>query len=96
VAIPAGKAAVLPVMEPGDVMVFNGSTIHGSGPNVSRDRFRRSLICHYVPASTAQMSQWYKDPISFDGRVKVIGHNTDGGPCGTPHPSDAVAASSPH
>ena len=30
VAIPEGKTAILPIMEPGDVLFFNGSTIHGS------------------------------------------------------------------
>lgn len=94
VPIPEGKTAVLPVLEPGDVLFFNGSTIHGSGPNTSADRFRRSLICHYVPASTAELSDWYKDPMFFDGRVKPIKVNEDGGPCGTLHPTDATA--SPH
>lgn len=83
VAIPEGKTAVLPIMKPGDVLFFNGQTIHGSGPNTSTDRFRRSLICHYVPQSTAEMSHWYK-PIDFTGKpLTHIGVNNDGGPCGT-------------
>ncbi len=84
VAIPEGKTAVLPVMKPGDVLFFNGSTIHGSGPNTSAKRFRRSLICHYVPQSTTEMSHWYK---VFDeqGKPVPIKENQDGGPCGTAH-----------
>jgi ectoine hydroxylase-related dioxygenase (phytanoyl-CoA dioxygenase family) len=83
VPIPAGKTAVLPIMEPGDVLFFNGSTIHGSGPNRSKDRFRRSFICHYVPASTREMSHWY-EAYDFEGhRVGGIEVNRDGGPCGT-------------
>jgi lipopolysaccharide export system ATP-binding protein len=35
-------------MKPGDAVFFSGRTLHGSAPNTSTDRFRRSLICHYV------------------------------------------------
>lgn len=66
----------------GDVLFFNGSTIHGSSPNRSRDRFRRSFICHYVPAGTRQMSHFYK-AFSFAGERQSIEENADGGPCGT-------------
>jgi ectoine hydroxylase-related dioxygenase (phytanoyl-CoA dioxygenase family) len=83
VPIPEGKTAVLPIMQPGDVLFFNGSTIHGSGPNTSSDRFRRSFICHYVPQSTTEMSHWY-DVYDFEGRkLEHVKHNHDGGPCGT-------------
>src|SRR5262245_44801107 len=44
VPIPAGKAPAPVRMSPGDVLFFNGSLIHGSGPNRSTDRFRRALI----------------------------------------------------
>jgi len=85
VDIPEGKTAVLPLLHPGDVLFFNGQTIHGSGPNVSKDRFRRSLICHYVPQSTAEMSNSYK-VYDFSGKkITHIQHNNDGGPCGTLH-----------
>ncbi len=91
VDIPEGKHAVLPIMQPGDVLFFNGQTIHGSGPNTSKDRFRRSLICHYVPQSTAEMSQHY-DIYDFAGqRIRHIQANNDGGPCGTPQ-----LATAPH
>jgi ectoine hydroxylase-related dioxygenase (phytanoyl-CoA dioxygenase family) len=84
VAIPEGKTAILPLMKAGDVLFFNGSTIHGSGPNTSPTRFRRSLICHYVPQSTTEMSHWYQ---AFDARGDLvpIKVNQDGGPCGTTH-----------
>lgn len=92
VPIPEGKTAVLPIMEPGDVLFFNGSTIHGSGPNTSKDRFRRSLICHYVPQSTTEMSHHYS-VYDFEGtRVTHVRPNQEGGPCGTPQP----AMASPH
>lgn len=35
-------------MKPGDAVFFSGRTLHGSAPNKTMDRFRRSLICHYV------------------------------------------------
>ena len=43
---PPGLEAVPVEMEPGDVLFFNGSLVHGSGPNRSPDRFRRSFIGH--------------------------------------------------
>jgi phytanoyl-CoA hydroxylase len=83
VPVPEGKTAVLPIMEPGDVLFFNGSTVHGSGPNTSADRFRRSLIFHYLPQSTTEMSDWY-DVLDFQGNpIKHVRANQDGGPCGT-------------
>ena len=92
VPVPEGKVAVLPAMQPGDVLFFNGSTVHGSGPNTSSDRFRRSLICHYVPAATIEMSSWYADVYDFSGaQVYRVQPNEDGGPCGT-----AQEASGPH
>ncbi len=92
VDIPEGKSAVLPVMQPGDVLFFNGSTIHGSGPNRSADRFRRSFICHYVPQSTTEMSSWY-DVYDFAGKkLDHVKPNQEGGPCGTPQ----EAAAPPH
>jgi len=85
VPIPEGKTAVLPIMEPGDVLFFNGSTVHGSGPNASADRFRRSLIFHYVPHSTTEISEWY-GVLDFQGNpIKHVRANKDGGPCGTVH-----------
>lgn len=89
VAIPEGKTAILPIMEPGDVLFFNGSTIHGSGPNTSTNRFRRSFICHYLPKSTTEMSHYYS-VYDFDGNVLThVKPNPDGGPCGTPQAAGA-------
>jgi hypothetical protein len=86
VPIPEGKRAVLPILKPGDVLFFNGSTIHGSGPNMSATRFRRSLIFHYVPRSTAELSHWYQ-AIDFSGEPVAVKINEWGGPCGTVSPS---------
>jgi ectoine hydroxylase-related dioxygenase (phytanoyl-CoA dioxygenase family) len=35
-------------MQPGDALFFDGRLIHGSRPNTSADRWRRSFSCHYV------------------------------------------------
>jgi hypothetical protein len=53
-------------------------------PNTSATRFRRSLICHYVPAGSVELSHWYRTPMRFDGVPVTIPPATGGGPCGTP------------
>ena len=79
---PPGLEPQMMELKAGDVLFFNGSVIHGSTPNTSADRFRRSLIFHYVPASTVEMSHYY-EALSFDGERQDIATNMDGGPCGT-------------
>lgn len=46
--LPEGVSEVGADMQPGDVLFFAGKTIHGSYPNTTTDRWRRSFICHYV------------------------------------------------
>jgi hypothetical protein len=79
---PPGLEPRMMRLKAGDVLFFNGSVIHGSTPNTSADRFRRSLIFHYVPASTAEISNWY-EVYDFDGIRQDVATNHDGGPCGT-------------
>ena len=83
VPVPPGLATVPVDMAPGDVLFFNGSLVHGSGPNRSLDRFRRSFICHYIGRSSDRMSHWYRPILTMDGQEVAIAENTDGGPCGT-------------
>lgn len=83
VPIPTGLQAVPVNMEPGDVLFFNGSLVHGSQPNTSRDRYRRSFICHYIGRSSERMSLWYRPILTMNGEEVTIAENTDGGPCGT-------------
>lgn len=47
-------------LKAGDTLFFGGRVIHGSEPNSSNTRFRRSLICHYVAAETTMMADFYK------------------------------------
>lgn len=37
-------------MQPGDVLFFHGHILHRSYPNRTRDRLRRSYVCHYCNA----------------------------------------------
>ncbi len=83
VPVPEGLEAIPTRLAPGDVLFFNGSLVHGSGPNRSADRFRRSFICHYIPRSAEKMSSWYRPILTMSGKEVTINANTDGGPCGT-------------
>jgi phytanoyl-CoA hydroxylase len=89
VPVPPGLEAVQIDLDPGDVLFFNGSLVHGSGPNQSQDRFRRSFICHYIGRSAERMSSWYRPILTMSGDEVILDANTDGGPCGT-------EATSPH
>jgi phytanoyl-CoA hydroxylase len=83
VRVPPGCHELAIVLEPGDALFFNGSLIHGSYPNRSADRFRRSFICHYFPASAEELAQHDRPALRFDGRaVDEIAYVTGGGPCG--------------
>ncbi len=73
VDLPPDAEIVEPVLAPGDVLFFNGQLIHGSGPNRSRDRMRRSLICHYLPASSTAIHPGYWPAIlGFDGKPRTF------------------------
>jgi ectoine hydroxylase-related dioxygenase (phytanoyl-CoA dioxygenase family) len=83
VDIPDGMAPVEMRMGAGDVLFFNGSLIHGSYPNISKDRFRRAFICHYVPQDTEAMSAGYYPLHDFQGNQLTRESAEGGGPCGT-------------
>jgi phytanoyl-CoA hydroxylase len=69
-------------MKAGDVLFFNGNLIHGSFPNQSQTRFRRSFIGHYCGLSTARIGNSYRPLYRFDGTVLDRDVNMDSGPCG--------------
>jgi phytanoyl-CoA hydroxylase len=83
VAPPQGSRAEPVPLYAGDVLFFNGSVIHGSGPNRSKQRFRRAFICHYVARNTTELSHWYRTPFRFNKELLSIPVATGGGPCGT-------------
>ena len=49
-------------MEKGDLLFFHGRLIHGSRPNRSGTRFRKTFICHYISADSITYNKGY-DPI---------------------------------
>ncbi|MCK6470457.1 MAG: phytanoyl-CoA dioxygenase family protein [Planctomycetes bacterium] len=79
---PEGCTPVPAILDPGDVLFFNGSVVHGSTPNASKDRFRRSYICHYAPESLSEIWRGYKPLLAMDGNVVDRNDATGGGPCG--------------
>jgi phytanoyl-CoA hydroxylase len=83
IRIPAGYKGVCPEMEPGDALIFNGSLIHGSGPNKTQDRWRRALIFHYAGESCDSISKGYLPLVAMDGSdVDRNATTRAGGPCG--------------
>ncbi|MEX0775979.1 MAG: phytanoyl-CoA dioxygenase family protein [Phycisphaeraceae bacterium] len=79
---PKGFKAIPAEMEPGDTLFFNGSVIHGSGPNRSTSEWRRAFICHYMPKSSRQISKGYHPLHDFAGNQVPYQASTGGGPCG--------------
>lgn len=79
---PPGLSPVPVQMEPGDVLFFNGSLVHGSQPNRTTDRFRRSYICHYVGRSADQIGTHYRT-LTMDGQRVRLPESQGAGPCGT-------------
>ncbi|HYT51736.1 MAG TPA: phytanoyl-CoA dioxygenase family protein [Gaiellaceae bacterium] len=69
------------LMEPGDVLFFNGSLVHGSKPNRS-DRFRRALIGHYIQGDAREVGYWYHPVLRMDGSEVELEKGLGGGPCG--------------
>ncbi len=67
VPIPKGYKGECPGLEPGDTLFFNGSLLHGSGKNRTRDRWRRSFICHYVGVSCDAISKHYHPLVTMAG-----------------------------
>lgn len=83
VPIPEGTAVVPMILEPGDVLFFNGQVVHGSGPNVSQDRFRRSMIGHYVAGDAKEIWKWYHPALRMDGTEIGLEVSQRGGTCGS-------------
>lgn len=81
--IPEGTPVIPVLMQPGDVLFFNGQLVHGSLPNVSKDRFRRSLIAHYIEGEAQQVAAWNKPALRMDGSVIDLETSENGSKCGT-------------
>ena len=82
VPIPDGLSKVQTRMKAGDVLFFHGSVVHGSRPNTTTDRFRRSLIFHYIPEDSTEIAAFYNPLVRPDRRTTIITEAIGGGPCG--------------
>ena len=82
VPIPPGTGVASMIMDPGDVMFFNGQLVHGSGPNHSPDRFRRALIGHYIAGEAQEVARYYHPALRLDGSQVELDTSNDGGMCG--------------
>ena len=69
-------------MKAGDILFFNGSLVHGSYPNTSKDRFRRSLIGHYIVGDAQKVGAFYQPMLRMDGSTVEIEVSDGGAPCG--------------
>jgi phytanoyl-CoA hydroxylase len=79
-------------MKRGDVLFFNGSVIHGSYKNRSKDRFRRTMIGHYIAAEAKQVAKYYFPVFRMDGSVvsEGIDESLPSGPCGVYEDQEVV------
>jgi phytanoyl-CoA hydroxylase len=82
VPVPDGVEIHQTQMRAGDVLFFHGSMVHGSVPNTTADRFRRSLIFHYVPQASTEVAAFYHPLISPSGEEVRIDVAEEGGACG--------------
>ena len=82
VPIPEGQE-VRPVrMCAGDVLFFNGSLVHGSYPNTSKDRFRRALIGHYIAGEARKVGGFYHPVLRMDGSMVELEDSPASSSCG--------------
>jgi ectoine hydroxylase-related dioxygenase (phytanoyl-CoA dioxygenase family) len=74
----------VPVPVPrGSTMFFSGNLIHGSGPNRTADRWRRTFIGHYIDEASEQLSRSYHPVVNMRGEVvSTVAQYEGGGPCG--------------
>ena len=97
VPLPEGTPIEPIRMKAGDTLFFNGSIVHGSFPNTSNDRFRRSLIAHYVQGDAEQIGQWYNPVMRMDGSILELEQSPGATKCGEwveteGHPEIAVTS----
>jgi len=74
----------VPVPVPrGSTLFFGGNLIHGSGPNRTKDRYRRTFIGHYIDEASEQVAGFYHPVLNMAGEVvSNIAVPVGGGPCG--------------
>lgn len=76
------KPVPVPVRR-GETLFFGGNLIHGSGPNRTLDRSRRTFIGHYIDEASDQVARFYHPVLNRQGEVvSDIAIPEGGGPCG--------------
>jgi phytanoyl-CoA hydroxylase len=96
VPIPAGQRIESVRMDPGDVLFFTGSLVHGSLPNTHPDRFRRALIGHYIQGDARQVAAYYHPALRMDGTPLSLDVSDGGGECGQWTDDGAIALTGRH
>ena len=80
---PRGTEPVPVPVRRGQTMFFSGNLIHGSGPNRTKDRSRRTFIGHYADESSETLSRYYHPVLNMQGEtVSSVAEYQGGGPCG--------------
>ncbi|MDQ0207521.1 phytanoyl-CoA dioxygenase family protein [Alkalicoccobacillus murimartini] len=87
---PKDRKPIPAIMDRGDVLFFNGNLIHGSYRNKTKNRFRRSFICHYANSSATSIGSPYRPLFRADGSEVDMDANPDGGPCGIEYDSPYI------
>lgn len=78
---PGARAVPVPVAR-GSTLFFGGQLIHGSGPNRTKDRSRRTFIGHYIDEASDQVAQFYHPVLNAQGEIVTrLRVPTGGGPC---------------
>ena len=81
-ALRALQPLVTVLLDPGDVLFFNGSLIHGSKANTHTTLWRRAYILHYAPRRTVSTAGHFSPGLDFDGSDLHWQATAGGGPCG--------------
>lgn len=80
---PRGTKPVAVPVRRGQTIFFGGNLIHGSGPNRTSDRSRRTFIGHYVNHATETLARFYHPVVNMQKEVvSHVSEHAGGGPCG--------------
>jgi len=79
---PRDQKPVPVIVKRGETMFFGGNLIHGSGPNRTTDRWRRTFIGHYIDDESDQVAKFYQPLLRMNGEVVGVHVPEGGGPCG--------------
>ena len=80
---PKDMKAVPVIVPRSSTMFFGGNLIHGSGPNRTADRSRRTFIGHYIDNVSEEVAGFYHPVLDRRGEiVSRLKAPEGGGPCG--------------